>query len=239
MPPLNSNFFFNSSNFINTFYALNIAMEAHFSSFLLNDDVSRVVYSPTTHALRQRSKNSDWQDNFLPFMNYNMDDIEEGTDRMIWNSSGKLRGMWVPELSKYLRYAPVTINYDATVWYHQHLDNLFALTQIVWDDTSETIIDYTLMVNDINGEPKELKLFGILGYNFSYSPTFDRSDWLEQNKVHTNAINFNIQTYILQEGEDAWLPDEVVFNFARGKGLDPEEYDDTISIMHDYAGLRL
>lgn len=235
---MNNYSFFKNTNFINTFYALDIALEKHFAEFLLDDDIDRIVYSPTNHALRVRSKESGWDESFLPFMNYTATNIEEGTDRMIWNSSGKLRGMWVPELSKYLRYAPVTINYDATVWYHTNVDNLFALTEIVWDDTSETVIDYELEINDSEGDPKKLKMFGILGYNFSYNPSFDKKDWLNENRVFSNTLNFNIQTYILKEGPEAWLPEEVVFEFAHSKGLNPEEYDKTISIMHDYTGLR-
>lgn len=230
--------FFDKSTFLNTLYALDIALENHFAGYLLNSEVDRIVYSSTNYALRKRAKNNTWDSALLPFMNYKVDDITEGTDRLIWNSTGKIRGMWVPDLKKYVRYAPVTISYDSTVWYHQHIDNLWALTEIVWDDTSETVIDYTIKMNDIDGNPKDLQLFGILGYNFAYNPTYDQQDWLEQNKILSNTINFEIQTYILKEGQDAWLPDEVVLEFAHSKGLDPTEYDDTLSIMHDYTDVR-
>ena len=230
--------FLDKTNFINTLYALDIAIENHFSNLLLGGDISRVVYSDTSFALRRRVKDSNWDESFLPFMNYSVDSISEGTNRSIWSSSGKIGGIWVRELNKYMRMAPVTISFDSTVWYHQHLDNLFALTEVVWDDTSETIIDYSVNVLDIDGVEQELKMFGILAYNFSYNPSFSRSDWLQENKIHSNSLNFEIQTYILKEGSEAWLPEEVVFEFARGKGMNPEEYDDTISIMHDYTDFR-
>lgn len=230
-----NNFYFNHSTFLNTIYAVDIAIEQHFSSFLLNGDISKVVYSSTDYALRKRSKEDTWRDALIPFMNYKLESIGEGTDRDLSNSTAKLLGIYIPELKKYVRYAPVTLTYDATVWYNQHKDNIYAMNEIIWDNTSETIIDYNIDVKDEEGEVHNLKLFGILGYSHSYDASFSQTDWLEDKKIHANALNFEIQTVILKDGLEAWVPEEVVFEFAHSKGLDPEEYDSVFTFMEEYT----
>ena len=235
-----TDYFFNNTSFLNTIYSLNIALEKHFAGYLLKDDLDRVVYSSTNYALRKRSKGLDWDVSFLPFLNYKMEGIGEGADRSNWSASGKLAGIWVDELKKYIKFTPITITYDATAWYRQHLDNLFALTEVIWDDTSETIIDYTVDIKDIDGNTFPLQLFGILGFNFSYNPAFDQSDWLNENKIFSNTLNFEIQTYIIKEGPEAWIPETVVFEFAHSKGLDINSitsYDEVYEFTQDYFNM--
>lgn len=233
-----TNYFFDHTNNLNSIYSLNIALETHFSGYLLNSELDRVVYSDAAHALRKRTKEKTWDESFLPFMHYKMGDIKEGSNRPLWNSSAKLRGTWIADLEKYIRFTPVTITYDSAVWYHQHLDNLFGLTEIVWDDTSETIISYYVDVKDGNGEIKQLRMFGILGFNFSYNPQYSQQDWLIENKIFTNNLNFEIQTYIIKDDVEVFMPETVVFNFAHSKGLDPTDWDTTIELMLDYSDYR-
>lgn len=240
MAPL-TNHFLSSSTYVNVIYALNIALEEHFSELLLNSELERVIYSSTGFALRKRTREREWDDSFLPFMNYKISDISEGTDRPIWNSSAKLAGIYVPELERYVKFTPIKISYDATAWYHQHLDNLIGFSNIIWDDSSETIINFDVIVKDSEGNDTNMKLFGILGYNFSYNPTFDRNDWLEQNKIHSTKIDFSIETLLLRDQTTAYLPTETVFNFAWSKGLEIENistWDYTTSWMDDYTNLR-
>lgn len=232
------NYFFDQNTFINSVYALDIAIENHFSSYLLNGDLSRVVYSSTDFALRKRSEGDTWKTNLLPFMNYRMEQITEGTDRPLSNSTAKLVGRYIPELKKKIKFIPVTITYDSTIWFQQHLDGLYAMNEVLWDDTSETIVDYSVMVKDDQGVEQELKLFGILGFNYQYGISTSQTDWLESHKIHANTLNFEFQTLMIKEGAEAWLPDSVVFEFAHGKGIDPDSYDTVIDIMHDYTGVR-
>jgi len=234
-----NNFFFNhDNNFINTIYAANIAIENHFANYLLNSELDRVVYASNSYALRKRSNKTPWDVSFLPFMNYEFSDLEDGTDRPIWNSSAKIRGSFLKELGKSVRFTPITINYEASVWYNQPLDNLFALTEVIWDNTNETILDFFVNMTTTDGDIVPVKLFAILGYNFSYNPQYNQSDWLTENKINTIGLNFEIQTYLLKDDVSVSIPEEVVFNFAYSKGLNPTEWDSTQSFFLDYSDYR-
>lgn len=231
--------FYSDSVFRNTVYAANAALVSHFASMLLDGDASRVVYSSTEYALHRRIETGqEWNNANLPFMNYKVESVENGVDRRWWNAVLNTDGMWISELGRKVRLTPVTISYDATLFIHRDDEMQFAMAELLWDDSNETQVPFAISIEH-EGTAHDLGFPAVLGYNLQYEPQFSRSDWLEQNKIHSIQINPSLETFIMKESYDAWVPEEVVFNFARSVGEDPQTYDEAYTFLVDHMNERV
>lgn len=226
---MSNGYFYDVSNFRDTFTAMNIALENHYADMLFQGDNTRIVYSSTEYALRKRAK--DHSNLNLPFMNYRIDDISNGTERNWFNHQANVDGIFVPELQQKIRVNPVTISYDSTIFYHKYLDTVIGQYNLLWDDANETNLRSAATIV-IGGE--EVVLPGFLGYNMNFTPTYNENDWLERNNINTITVNFQVETFIILDNVDISIPDTVIFNFLVRNQVDTTQVEDTYQATIDH-----
>lgn len=220
--------YYDLTNFRNTIYSLNLAIETHYANLLLEGDATRIIYSDNSQALRKRAANQDWNTLYLPFMNYKVSKITGQTDRPWWNHLMNISGIWIEELQRKIRYTPVKVNYESTLFLHRDDSLQYAISTILVDDSNETILKPTIT---IDGE--DLQLYGVLGYNFDYDPKYQESDWLEKNKIHSITLDFEFDYQIIQDNTTGFgIPETVLLEWGRLHN-DGDILDDTYQFMVD------
>jgi len=191
--PVNENIspskIFDTANYLNAIHSTNIAVWEHFAGMLFDGDNSRVVYAPTDFAFRARQKVTKTSNLELPFMNFRIEALENNNERRWWNQYAQARGMYIPELKSRVRFSPVTINYDATLFTRNDIDSHFLIDQIFWDDSNET-----LFLNP-------------------YSQ-YSENDWLQKERIQAHALNMSVQTWFLRSNYDITLPKKLILGFA-------------------------
>lgn len=212
--------------FLNIVYALDIDIKRHFADMLFGGDQSRVIYASNAYALRKRANGTDLSNLDLPFMNFRMTTFQEGDQGRLWfNHIANAYGLYVPELERKVRYTPVTINYEATVWYHTWIDTVFAQSELIWDASNETILKPLL---DVYGTetPVQMSFFAGLGYNLNFNPQYNENDWLTQNKISSIQVDPEFETMVFKDNFNISIPEKVIFNFLVDNGIEtgtPEE----------------
>ena len=206
-------------SWINTVYALDIAIENHLGYLLLDGDLSRIIYSDVAYALRKRYTSSSVQGLDLPFISYKISSlVGEGSDRQWWNHTANIEGIWVEELQRKLRYTPITVEYEVGVFTHKNIDNLYMQNQFMWDYSNETVLEPILEIDDL-----EFSIPAVLNHSINYDPAYSQSDWLQQNKIHSIEATLTFETFIIQDNYDVSIPETVIFNFLQNKGVTIEE----------------
>ena len=161
-----------------------------------------MVYSSSGYAFRRRLELQDTTNSQisrnnlnLPFMNFsiNSNGVKNGGERQWWNHTLNHAGVFVPEIQKKLRLNPIEIQYDSTLFVGEEIDSMFAFSEILWDDSNETILRPKLEIDGL-----EFANIAVLGYNVSYNTTYNESDWLEKNRIRALDINMNLQTFMVQ-----------------------------------------
>ena len=222
--------FYADQNFLNTKYSMDIAIEAHFTNLILQDESTRMVYASNDYALRRRAKGQDYNNLNLPFMNYRIDDYAFGATPW-WNNRLFSRGLYLPELGQNIRMSPVSLNYEATFWAHRDEETLYAFSELRFDADSKT----TLTANiDISGI--EVPFPGQLSYtNLDFTPKYNEQDWLERNKIHTITLDFAVITWIMKTNLDITIPTKAILSFQATHGLeDTTSYEETINLIIDH-----
>jgi len=209
--------YYDLTSFRNTIYTLNIALETYLSNQLFKNDATRIVYSSSEFAFRKRTQelsklgNGTNLNNLdLPFLNYKITGIDRSVSRQWWNKPIVNRGLFIDELGFKVKCLPVKISYDSTIYFHRDDDLLYAYNQLLWDDGDETKINFSLMVEGV-----ELGFFSLYMLdNMSYEPTYNETEWLTRNKIHTASLNFTCETVIIKDNLlNFGIPEKVILDF--------------------------
>lgn len=209
-----TNEYYKNVNFLNIMYATDIAMMQHFANLFFHGDMSRVIYSSNAYAFRKRADKNDGNLN-LPFINLYMNTYEPG-DRLHWNSPMYTKGTYIPELGEKVRYAPITLDYEASYWCHTDYDVKYAFSEFLWDTDNKTILAPSVQIKEMDIPfPAHLSYDGL-----DLNPEYNETDWLERNKIHSASIDFQIETLTLKSNVDISIPNKVLFNFVMSQGGD-------------------
>ncbi|MBD3216531.1 MAG: hypothetical protein GF311_28210 [Candidatus Lokiarchaeota archaeon] len=210
------------NNLLNSIYALNIAIESHFGNLLLEGDLGRIVYASNDFALRRWAENKarlPIVDNTgnpynLPFFNYKLksDGYTNGTNRAWFSNAANTYGIWAPDLGKKIRMLNVTLAYEATLFVMQDIDSIYTATNMLWDDSNETILDYYLQIDS-----QAIKNIAVLNYDMDFQDRFNETDWLEKNNIRTVGFDFSFETFIILENADIQISEEVALTFYNSK----------------------
>lgn len=221
-----------ANNYINTFYALNIALDTYFSNLLLEKDSSKIVYSSTDFALIARSRKTEWNNANIPFLNYKLDTKENNGDRPWANYELMSQGVYSPELKKKIRLYPVSFSYDSTLWLQQEIDYQYATDLLLQQVATETKLEFFL---DVNGT--SIKNIAVINFSLDTSVKFTEKDWLEQNKIKAIGLNPTIQTWVPVTSTDGFcIPKSVLINFTSKKNFDVnlDNYDEMLTATVDH-----
>lgn len=206
-------------------YALDIAMEKYFCN-LLHFPLDRLIYASNDFCFREREKKNGGQLN-LPFMNYYLTGYSD-TDREWWNNYAQSYAVmdvsnqsYYSNLGTQLKLTPVKAEYEATVFFNQRKDAEFAYHQLVQDEANETMVSFELesSVLDENGDPNILLNNGIVYLEIEFNPTYNETDWLQQNNIWTVQANFNVDTFMIygNSDNDFHIAKEVELEFITSK----------------------
>lgn len=209
---MNSSFYKDVRNntYVNTFYALCIALDSYLSNKLLEGDSKRIVYTQTEYALRKRCGQNEWSNANLPFINYKMTQKSFGGDRNWFSMEAFSQGIYIDSLQKKLRITPISISFDCTYWAGRDDDYQYAIDSILLDASAETKIKYYM---DYNGVLVEN--IAVVNFDFDTSPRFSDEEWLTQNTVWAISLNPTIQTWLpIGNIEGYCIPKTLLFDFA-------------------------
>lgn len=256
---LHGSTYFNQSYYSNgDTYMLNVVLSTtlslydYFESFLFNVDndpkkSSRIVFAKNEYAFRARMQdlkvdeaNSNLQINTLnmPFMNFGISSISLSDQRLLASHNLATKGVFIKEIGKKVRLMPVTIQYEGCFFTTQASDAQIVLAKFYKQAAAETLLKPVLYYNGI-----ELGNFASLSYSdITYDGQYSESDWLEQNRIHTVAFSFNVDTYFLDSdpGIDATDPKDYAlvkdlwFKFSTRTNLNswPENENDYDMALH-------
>lgn len=200
--------YYQDSSFINVLYIIDLSLISHFSSMLFGGDQTRVIYASNDYAFRKRSDNNISNLN-LPFMNFRLKSHEVG-ERIRWNLPSNSQGVFIDELDAKVRFSPILLNYEASIWFHRDFDIKYAFNEIVWDSDNKTLLRPHATINTV-----DVDFPAHLGYSGpSLDPQYNEKDWLEKNNIHSATIDFEIQSFALKTNTDVTIPTDLLFNFA-------------------------
>ncbi len=200
--------YYQDSSYLNTFYIIDLALITHFANMLFGGDQSRVVYSSNEFAFRKRSENNVSNLN-LPFMNFRLKSHEVG-ERIRWNLPSNSQGVFIDEIDAKVRFSPILLNFEASMWFHRDFDIKYAFNEIIWDSDNKTLLKPHVTIDAVDVDfPAHLSYSGP-----SLDPEYNEKDWLEKNNIHSATIDFEIQSFALKTNTDITIPTGLVFNFA-------------------------
>jgi hypothetical protein len=219
--------FYTDSNFLNVVYATDIALENYFSSLLFSGDLTRVVYSSNDYAFRKRS--DDKKGNLdLPFLNYKLNNFEPG-ERLRWNLTAYQTGLYIPELTAKIQYAPITLSYQSSFWVHRWDDLIYAYDLLIAEFDNKTLIEPVVQIGS-----EQLKLSALVKFELEFNPTYTEQDWLDRNKISSISLDFTVDIFRLRTNFDITLVEDVVFEFASNHGYETNSYEETINLVVDH-----
>lgn len=249
----NQSYFSNGSKYsLNVILSTTLALYDYFEKVIFNVDTdpyrsSRIVFARNDYAFRARLQdlkveeaNSELQINTLnmPFMNFGISSISLSDQRLMATNQLATQGVFIEELGKKFRLMPVTIQYEGCFFTTQTSDAQIVLAKLYKEAAAETLLNPVLFYDD-----KELGNFANLTYSdITYDGQYSESDWLEQNRIHTVAFSFNIDTYFVDAdpGIDATDPSDyalvrdLYFKFSSRHNLNgwPKDENDYDMMFH-------
>lgn len=240
--PANSFYYsdvFNSQGaFYNTTYALQMEIENHWKGILFPNepDLSKIIYGSNDYAFNVSAQQNGGVLN-MPFMNYYLKQMTPDTQRFTWNNEANVRGLsadfadsisgvsYAQSIGSKLLWVPVHLVYEATVWYSQPQDLIYAYHRAGLDNTNETIITGNL----IGPNNVALQIPGVQYLNLDFNPEMTEKDWFEKNKIISLVLDFEFDTWMILPPQDRHPPEnlevfgftqEIIFNFLSAKSLD-------------------
>lgn len=237
--PMATSDYFETTSFRNCIDASIIAVWNHFSSMLFKDDSTRIVYASSDFAFRKREQEQQKRENpsgnlDLPFMNFRIDQggLANQVDRKWFNHIANIRGVWIPELARNIRFTPVTLSFDSTLFVHKDIDAMFAVSELFWDDSNETQLRPVVVIDDC-----EVELPGNLGYNLNPYSQYSENDWLKENKMIAIQVNMTLETFIIKDNSNISIPQKVILDFAHGLNAPTDNPSEILEgiIDHDNA----
>lgn len=221
-------------------YALDIAIENHIAK-TLQFPLDRIIYASNEYCFRERTRRNEGELN-LPFFNYYRTGFEEA-DRPWRNYRVSKWGLldsnneFTSKLGGKIKAYPITVTYEGTAFFAQDKDCQYAMNRLLYEDFNETCLTPKLETND----GTILENMAIFDSELEYMPTYQESDWLEQNRIWTIGIDFAVQTFMIGDFDDnpanLHVAKEVLFNFFSAKKLDYDNYENSEQIewlLKDY-----
>ena len=211
-------------------YAIDIAIENHFSKSL-EFPLDRIIYASNEYCFRERTRKNEGDLN-LPFLNYYRVGYNK-SEREWFNDYSNRFGLidrqnkFTSILGGKMRIYPITIQYEATVFFAQNKDCEYAMNKLLFDASNETTIEPQLETND--GDI--IKNSGLVNFDLEYNPTYQESDWLEQNRIWTIGIDFSVTTFMIgnfdTNPDNLHVAKSVLLEFFSAKKLNYENYMDS------------
>ena len=103
----------------------------------------------------------------------------------------------------------------------------YAMNKLLLDASNETNIEPQLETN--NGDI--IKNAGLVNFDLEYNPTYQESDWLEQNRIWTIGIDFSVTTFMIgnfdTNPDNLHVAKSVLLEFFSAKKLNYENYMDS------------
>ena len=249
----NQSYFSNQKNYmINTVLSTTLALYDYFEDIIFNVETdpsrrSRIVFAKNEYAFRARLQdlkreeaNSEFQINTLnmPFMNFGISSISLSDQRLLATHQLATEGVFIEELGKKVRLFPVVIQYEGCFFTTQTSDAQIVLAKLYKQAAAETLLKPMLYY-----DKQEVANFANLSYSdITYDGQYSESDWLEQNRIHTVAFSFNIDTYFIDSdpGIDATDPSDyalvkdLYLKFSSRRNLTdwPEDENDYDIMLH-------
>ena len=208
-------------------YAMDIAIENHLAE-TLEFSLDRIIYASNEYCFRERTRTNNGELN-LPFLNYYR--VGFGESNRPWKNDFSNRFGVIDRENKFtslmggrMRIYPISINYEGTVLFAQNKDCEYAMNKLLFDNSNETIIKPQVETN--NGDI--ITNAGVLTYDIEYNPTYQESDWLEQNRIWTIGLDFSVDTYMIglfdTNPDYLHVAKEVLLEFFTAKKLDYNDY---------------
>ena len=221
--------YYQDASFVNVLYIIDLSLISHFSNMLFGGDQTRVIYSSNDYAFRNRSENNDSNLN-MPFMNFRLKSHEVG-ERIRWNLPANSQGVYIDQLEAKVKFSPIKLNYEASIWFHRDFDIKYAFNEIVWDSDNKTLLKPHATINSATDPvvPVDVEFPAHLGYDGpSLDPQYNEKDWLEKNNIHSATIDFEIQSFALKVNTDITIPTDLLFNFATHIEPLDENYEEAL-----------
>lgn len=211
-------------------YAMDIAIENHLAK-TLEFPLDRIIYASNEYCFRERTRTNKGELN-LPFLNYYRIGFDESSRP--WKNDYSNRFGLIDRNNKFtslmggkMRIYPIDINYEATVFFAQNKDCEYAMNKLLFEDSNETVLNPQIETND--GDI--IKNVAIFNSEPEYNPTYQESDWLEQNRIWTIGIDFTITTYMIgnfdTNPDNLHVAKSVLLEFFTAKKLNYENYKDS------------
>ena len=228
--PIAPSKYFDTGTFRNTIHACNIAVHNHFAELIFKGELERLCYASSEFAFRERSRQQGSQNLNLPFQNYRIADggLVNEVSRKWWNHIANIRGVYVPELGRNIRFTPVTIKYDSTLFVHKDLDAMFALSELFWDDSNETQLKPVILI-----EGEELALPANLKYNLQTYSNYAEEEWLKSAQMSAIKVNMEIETVLIKDKAASSIPSKIILDFAQGTGMVADTYEGIIDQLNE------
>jgi hypothetical protein len=208
--------------------------------------LDRLVYASNDFALRKRSQDllkrqedidSTQTQLDFPFFSYKRTGLEF-SDEGRWHNQAFSPGIYIDELETKVYMDPVSITFEGIVWCSTENDLQWLIQRLrfIADGLTEREMDSMLVYNGI-----DVPIWAQLNFNsINFEPQFNENDWLENNKIHTISLDFQLDTFLirfgdpLKEGVANWsLVDEVIFTFQERNCKDETTYEEVIKLMYD------
>ena len=242
--------YYDLSNYANSILALEMSIYSYLSKKLFYKngvyEKNRIIYSTTAYALRKRAsgeevnvENSEYITNYnntndlrLPFANFKISNIVPKGDRSWFNTRNVEAGLYIEEISKKVKTIPITITYDSSYFCKKNIELNYAYTRLIMDNITETMLNYSVSINNL-----DVQIPAIINFNgLQYNPTYTEQDWLNQNKINSMAMGFEILTFFVENNSEAIvsIPETLILKFQTLNSLDQLEYEETIEKANDF-----
>lgn len=234
----------NPNVFYNSLLATSIGIEYHFKDILFKGDINRILWASNEYCFKERSRFYEGSLN-IPFMNYYLKDISPETDaRALWNHEVQVRGLrdfdsYLSLLGKPIRLVPVKLSFEANVFFSQPFDAMYAYQQLKDDSANERIFytSYDSVNDNVLVSPN------FLTYVPEWNPEYNEKEWLEQNKIISVGMDFEVITFFIYgDGLPLSVSNEVILEFFESKNFVTDMEDtsliDPSRIIQDYITLQ-
>lgn len=221
------------SNFRNVIFSSILALFEYYENFFFPGEPDRIVYSTTDFAFRRRlqtqklkSTENDLSINSLnfPFMSFSIQPggINQAVERSSWkNFPLEREGIMDWTIGKKLRLSPLNIDFEATYFTNKTTDMHWAMSEVLWDNTLETIIKPKILIDDV-----EFENIGNLSLNSSYNSNYAEKDWLEKNKIQAITLDFSCDTFLIKDQNSSFgIPQTVLFDFIHKQNIENVDFD--------------
>lgn len=223
-------YYADKTNFLYGVYACDLKVEEHLANLFFNDDLNRIIYSSNAYAFRKRS-NQNAGNLSLPFLNYRLTSYERGA-RFRWNATSYTEGVYIDELQLKIKYAPILLTYECSVWYNRDDELKYAIAQANFDADIKTNITPTVLIDST-----EMPFNALWSYsNNTYEPEYNEKDWLEKNRIHSAKLDFTLDTFSMEVNRGIVLPTTAVLNFASShEGYDGNSFEEAHNFLIDHV----